>query len=103
MMANPGVKSPVIPADPNRPVEQAQVQGFLTVSQAAKAANLSCSSIYEACERKLLAHYRMSGTGRRGKILIRPADLAAFIESRRVEAGETRSPTPPLEHISLRG
>ena len=66
--------------------------GFLTVAQAAQSCGLSRSSVYEACKNKLLAHYRMSGTDRRGNILIRPADLDRFIESRRVEAGEVPAP-----------
>jgi hypothetical protein len=77
--------------------DQSEVQ-FLTVAQAAKAAHISPSSIYEACDRKLLAHHRMSGTGRRGKILIRPEDLAAFIASCRVEVGETEIEMP-LRHL----
>ncbi len=59
---------------------------LLTVELAAKASGLSTASIYEACKRRLMPHYRLSGTGRRGKILIRRADLVAFIESQRVEA-----------------
>jgi hypothetical protein len=60
---------------------------FLTVDQAAAASQMSSSALYDACRRKRLAHYRLSGAGRRGKILIRPADLREFIESCRVEAG----------------
>lgn len=71
---------------------------FLTALVAAKRANMSVSSIYEACKHRRLAHYKMSGRGRRGKILIRPADLQAFVESQRVEAGK---PLLPLRHITL--
>jgi excisionase family DNA binding protein len=60
---------------------------FLTVEEAAQRAKMSVSSIYHACDEKQLAHYRVSGKGRRGKILIRPADLDAFLESCRVEVG----------------
>jgi excisionase family DNA binding protein len=71
---------------------------FLTAAQAAEKAGVSLSSIYEACRTRRLAHYKVSGKGRRGKILIRPEDLQAFIESQRVEASK---PLPPLKHIRL--
>jgi excisionase family DNA binding protein len=71
---------------------------FLTAAEAAEQTGMSVSSIYEACKNRRLAHYKMSGRGRRGKVLIRPADLQAFIESQRVEAGK---PLPPLKHIVL--
>jgi len=66
---------------------------FLTITEAAEASTLSKSTIYDACQRKLLAHYRLSGSGRRGAIRIKPSDLAAFIERKRVEAEES-APTP---------
>jgi excisionase family DNA binding protein len=75
--------------------EQQTDLAFLTVSQAAKAAKLSRSAIYEACDQKRLAHYRLSGGGRRGKIMIRPTDLETFIEGCRVEA----SPLPCEEDL----
>jgi hypothetical protein len=68
---------------------------FLTITEAAKAAKLSPSSIYDACQKRLLAHYRLSGSGRRGAIRIKPSDLAAFIERQRVEAeGVGVAPSP---------
>lgn len=76
---------------------------FLTVEQAAKTAGLSSASIYEACKRRLLPHYRLSGTGRRGKILIRPADLIAFIESQRVDVGARPSASAPVSLDSQAG
>jgi excisionase family DNA binding protein len=59
----------------------------LTIAEAAAETRLSRSSIYDAVSRKTLAHYRLSGSGRRGKILIRRSDLYAWVESQKVEAG----------------
>jgi len=74
---------------------------FLDVKAAAELAGLSSSSMYEAIKNRLVAHYRMSGTGRRGAILIRRADLEKFIESRRVEV-EAKAAAYELKHISAR-
>jgi excisionase family DNA binding protein len=74
-------------ATDERPDRPPSGEGFITVDEAAKRANMSASAIYQACDELRLAHYRVSGKGRRGRILIRPADLEAFLESCRVEAG----------------
>jgi excisionase family DNA binding protein len=58
---------------------------LLTVKQAAEKAGVSESLIYQWCEERRLAHFRAGGKGRRGKILIAPADLDAFMASIRVE------------------
>jgi len=70
---------------------------FLTIAEAAKATKLSQSSIYDACQKRLIAHYRLSGSGKRGAIRIKPSDLTAFIEGQRVEVGEQED--GPLTHI----
>lgn len=59
---------------------------LLTVKEAAERAGVSESLIYEWCAERRLAHYRPGGKGKRGKILVAPADLDAFMESLKVEA-----------------
>ena len=60
---------------------------MLTPKQAAERAGVSLSLVYQWCEERLLVHYRCGGKGRRGRILIEEADLAAFLSTRRVDAG----------------
>jgi excisionase family DNA binding protein len=59
---------------------------LLTPAEAAKYAKVSPSMIYQWCEERRLAHYRLGGKGRRGKILIAPAELDRFLDEHRVEA-----------------
>jgi excisionase family DNA binding protein len=59
---------------------------MLTVKQAAARAGVSVSLIYQLCDERRLPHYRPGGKGKRGKILISPRDLDAFMESIRVES-----------------
>jgi excisionase family DNA binding protein len=62
------------------------MEKLLTVNEAAERVGVSISLIYEWCETRRLVHYRLGGKGKRGRIGIRPADLAQFIDSLRVEA-----------------
>jgi excisionase family DNA binding protein len=67
----------------------------LTPKQAAALAGVSVKLIYIWCEEKRLPHFRMGSKKRRGRIYIEATDLAAFIETCRVEAetqDETRAP-----------
>jgi excisionase family DNA binding protein len=57
---------------------------MLSVKAAADRAGVSAALIYQWCYERRLAHYRCGGEGRRGKILISPADLDAFMESCKV-------------------
>jgi excisionase family DNA binding protein len=57
---------------------------LLTPKTAAELYPLSVSLIYQMCEERRLPHYRVGGHGKRGKILIDPRDLDAFLESCRV-------------------
>jgi excisionase family DNA binding protein len=59
---------------------------LLTVKQAAERAGVSDSLIYQWCDERRLVHYRVGGAGKRGKILIDPADLDACMASLKVEA-----------------
>ena len=61
-------------------------QVFAVVREAAKRARVSVSMIYQLCDEKRIAHYRVGGEGRRGKILISPSDLDRFLEENRIEA-----------------
>jgi excisionase family DNA binding protein len=72
----------------------------LTVKQAAERAGVSPALVYRWCQEQRLVHYRLGGQGRRGKILIDPADLDAFLKSLKVEAGGSRD-HPDLKHIIL--
>lgn len=58
---------------------------YLTVRDAAKAAGVSQSLVYQWVKEKRLACFRMGGLGRRGRILIDPADLAVVIQECRQE------------------
>jgi hypothetical protein len=51
---------------------------------------LSTSTVYLWIEQRVLPHYRLGGRGRRGRIVIDEADFAAFLASRKVEAGQLR-------------
>ena len=61
----------------------------LTPRQAAEHTNVSSQLIYRWCQERRLPHYRCGGQGRRGRILIDPADLDAFLQSLKV------TPRPP--------
>jgi excisionase family DNA binding protein len=52
----------------------------LTPKQAAERAGVSTSLIYVLCQERRLAHYRIGTDGKRGRILIDPADLDRFME-----------------------
>jgi excisionase family DNA binding protein len=57
----------------------------LSVRQAARAAGVSESLIYAWCAERRLAHYRVGAAGRRGRILIDPADLDAVMRTCRAD------------------
>jgi excisionase family DNA binding protein len=57
---------------------------MISVKQAAVQTGLSPQLIYLWCEERRLPHYRLGGRGRRGRILINPADLDAFVETLKV-------------------
>jgi len=61
---------------------------MLTVKQAAELAGVSESLIYLLCDERRLPHYRPGGKGKRGKILIDPRDLDAYMQSCRIAAEE---------------
>jgi excisionase family DNA binding protein len=58
---------------------------------------VSLNTIYRAIEERRLPHYRVSGDGKRGKILIDEADLLAWLESCKVQAG-SRLPSGTFTH-----
>jgi excisionase family DNA binding protein len=64
----------------------------LTVKQAAERGGVSVQLVYKLCSEHSLPHYRVGGRGRRGKILIEEADLAAFFEGCKVNAQDTTGP-----------
>jgi excisionase family DNA binding protein len=74
---------------------------MFSVKQAAAAKGVSTQLIYLWCEERRLPHYRLGGRGRRGRILIDPADLDEFMETLKVtpsppgDDGEFRHPRRP--------
>jgi excisionase family DNA binding protein len=58
----------------------------MDVKEAAKRAEVSVSLMYALVEEGRVPHRRIGRRGRRGKIVITEADLAAFLESAKVEA-----------------
>lgn len=58
---------------------------LLTPKEAAKRARVSASLIYCLCNDQRLPHYRIGADGKRGRILIDPADLDTFIQQCRQE------------------
>lgn len=57
----------------------------LSVKKAAERAGVSASLVYAWCHERRLPHYRAGGAGKRGRILIAPADLDAFVRTLRRE------------------
>jgi len=74
---------------------------MLTVKQVAERLRISASLVYSWCEDQILPHYRMGGKGKRGKILIEEATLAAFLQSRKVEGKSLDASSLGLKHITL--
>lgn len=70
---------------------------MLTVKQAADRAGVSPALVYQWCDERRLVHYRLGGQGKRGKVMIDPDDLAAFLETCRVT--EPPDEDGPLVHI----
>jgi excisionase family DNA binding protein len=68
----------------------------LTPRQAAERIGVSPQLIYRWCEERRLPHFRCGGRGRRGRILIDPADLDAFLETLKV------TPRPPADDGEFR-
>ena len=75
---------------------------MLTVKQAAERLRVSPSLIYSWCEDQILAHFRMGGKGKRGKILIEETVLDAFVQSCKVETTAVDASSLGLKHITLR-
>src|SRR4051794_33218228 len=67
----------------------------LTPKQAAERAGISPQLIYLWCAERRLPHLRAGGRGRRGRILIDPDDLDAFLVTLMVEVEG-----PPLQSSS---
>lgn len=58
----------------------------LTPKEAATQTGVSPQLIYRWCGERRLPHYRCGGRGRRGRILIDPADLETLLRTLRIEA-----------------
>ena len=72
---------------------------WLTVKEAAERARVSPELIYQWVAEGRLWHYRVGGKGARGKILIKPADLEAFMESLRVGPDEPPRPARASDRL----
>jgi excisionase family DNA binding protein len=57
---------------------------LLSPKEAAEYMRVSPSLVYRLCDERRIPHYRIGGRGKRGKLLISPRDLDAFMESQRV-------------------
>jgi excisionase family DNA binding protein len=82
---------------------------WLSAKQAAESLGLSPSVVYEMAHQGAIAHYRV-GLGR-GKLVFRPADVEAYLESKRggpkpkpPAAITARSPIPrsPVDYLAMR-
>lgn len=73
---------------------------MLTPKQAAERLGVSDSLVYEWCAAGALPHYRFGRNGRRGKILIDPAELDAFMAAHRQER-QPPAEVPVLKHIKI--
>jgi excisionase family DNA binding protein len=62
---------------------------WLSVREAAETLGVAAKTVYDMAEKNAITHYRL-GAGR-GRIAFRPADVEAFIESRKVEAGADKA------------
>ena len=74
-----GVPAIVAPSTVDEPMD------LLTPKEAAVKARVSPSLIYTLCNEQRLPHYRIGTDGKRGRILIDPADLDRFIQECRQE------------------
>ncbi len=61
----------------------------MTVKEAAKKLEISASLAYALIADGRLPHLRIGARGRRGKILLRDADIEKFLELCRVDAEES--------------
>ena len=62
------------------------LSNLLDPREAAEYTRLSRSMIYKLCDERRLAHIRVGSRGKRGKVLIRRADLDRFLEENRISA-----------------
>jgi excisionase family DNA binding protein len=72
-------------------------KNLLSPEEAAIRVGISRSLVYRLCQERRLVHYRVGGKGRRGKILIDPDDLDAYLAACRVT--ELPDEDGPLTHI----
>ena len=66
---------------------------YLTVRQAAERVGVSASLVYQWCADGTLPHYRLGASGRRGKIVIDPAELDRVLSRAADRASETAERT----------
>src|SRR5437899_1939540 len=57
----------------------------LTPKKCAELAGVSASMVYQWVKERRFPVYRVGGKGRRGRILVEESDIAAFLESLKVE------------------
>jgi hypothetical protein len=80
----------------------------ITVIEVSKRVGVCSSLVYGWVESRALAHFRLGGKGKRGRILVDEADLEAFLQGCRVEAKKeaASSMKPPrvrtkFKHLDL--
>ena len=64
----------------------------MNVKELARRAGVSRSLVYKWAAERLIPHTRLGGKGRRGKVVFREEDVAAFLAARRVEAARDEPP-----------
>jgi excisionase family DNA binding protein len=68
----------------------------VTVNEAAEVLGIRPATVYQLCRERKLAHYKVGPGG--GRIVILPADVAAYLAAHRVEAEPEEAPvkgSPP--------
>lgn len=73
---------------------------LLKVQQVAERLGVSASLVYQLCAEGVLAHFRLGGKDKRGRVMVDESDLTAFMENCRREASAS-APLLSLRHINL--
>jgi excisionase family DNA binding protein len=64
----------------------------MTVREVAKRIGVCASLVYGLIQSRMLAHYRVGGKGKRGRILVDETDLEAYLQACRVDP-QTAAPS----------
>ena len=73
------------------------VDQLMTVKDAAARLGVTPAAVYALCREGKLAHYRLGLKG--GVVKILPADLEAYVQACRVDAGSRRGKPETLQFV----